>query len=469
MRRVLPIFLLIVVLVSACQAVGIPAAPEMASTPTVRKQTLPPQSSVTPAFTATPDLPKELAVNDADLRATQIRFLHPLAGQAAAVLESQVERFNRSNEWKIRVEVVAPGSVLALENTLNQAGESNAPDVVLAPSETLAAWGEKALVDLTLYLGDPQNGMDSGLRDAYDPRYWGQDSSGEKQWGIPVLRTALGLVYNRTFAADLGFSSPPATPAQLAEQACASAKENNRFYTRYGTGGWMLDIRPLTALSWLTAFGAQPKPVEDSAAWKFDTPEAARALAFLNRLQADGCVWIPKFPTPQTYLAGRQAFLYTATLQDLVPQKGAMEVAGSKDEWTMIPFPMEKGAGFVYAYGYSLGVVRSDAKRQMAAWLLVRWLSGEERLGELTEAWPSLPVRVDVRSRLESKSAEFPWSVILPLADRAVPAPSEASWRVVRRPLEDAFWQTFNLASPDQLNTILPMLDTMAAELMNSP
>jgi hypothetical protein len=234
-----------------------------------------------------------------------------------------------------------------------------------------------------------------------------------------------------------------------------------------------LDTGPISALSWLTSFGAEVEPQGADKAWHFDQAESRETLEFLHEMQTAGCVWIPKYPTLYTYFSGRLAFLYTATLQDLVGQQGTMSAADAKDEWTMIPFPARAGKGFVYAYGYSYGVVTAkvgeDAAGQMAAWAFVRWMSAKERLVALAEAWPSLPVRADVRAVLEAKKDSFPWSIILPLADAARPAPAQSSWRVVRRPLEDAFWQTFHLASKEQLDTVLPMLDSLAADLMKGP
>jgi ABC-type glycerol-3-phosphate transport system substrate-binding protein len=476
MRKLLKLVGLVsILMLAACQASEIPEPGPATPTPSGPAATLRPVVTPTPRFTPTAETPAELQVTAADVKGLEVQFWHPLVGAAADTLAEQVRLFNLSNPWGLRVNLRATGSTVLLEEALANPAESGRTDVVLAPSELLAAWdGEDALLaDLSVYLEDETWGMEKTERDGYDPRYWNQDRAGSKQLGLPALRTAAGLIYNRSFAADLGFSTPPATPQELLTQACASAKDNNRFYPRFGTGGWTLDTSPITALSWLTAFGAQVEPRSADAAWSFDQPEARAALAFLHEMQAGGCVWIPKFPTPYTYFSGRLAFLYTATLQVLAAQQGTMTATEAKDEWTMIPFPARTGKGFVYAYGYSYAVVRSsaggDAAKQMAAWLFVRWMSAKDRLIPLAEAWPSLPVRADVRAALEAKKSSFPWTVILPLVDAARPAPAQPSWRVVRRPLEDAFWQTFHLASEEQLDMVLPMLDALAADLLNSP
>jgi ABC-type glycerol-3-phosphate transport system substrate-binding protein len=406
-----------------------------------------------------------LALTPAELQGQDLRFWHAVTGAAAQILVDQAEEFNRTNQWGLQVALRAFGSEFELEEALRQVDPEEAPQVVLAPSELLASWqAQDELADLSLYMPAPVWGFGAETSALYDERYLGQERDGEVQFGLPALRTALGLIYNRSFAADLGFTASPDTPDELMAQACAAAKDNNRYYLRYGTGGWMFDTHPLVALSWLRSFGASVEPKAGAITWLFDSPAARETLTFLNELQAKGCVWIPKFPTPQTYFSGRQAFLYNATLQDLLPQQGAMESVANEDEWSFIAYPSQDGRGVVYAYGYSYAVLRGNPKQQMAGWLFVRWMSEVLRLTRLAEVYPSLPVRADVRINLESKAGEFPWTVILPLADKAQPAPSQDGWRVVRRPLQDAFWQVFNLSTPDQLDQVLPMLDALIAK-----
>jgi multiple sugar transport system substrate-binding protein len=476
-RSRLKLFPLIGIFVlAACQTVQpiVPGTPTPASAPheTGTAATLPPVASPTAAPSPTPEIPVELTVTPEDLKGLELGFWHPLAGKAAETLEAQVRLFNLSNPWDLHVTLRAAGSPGLLEDAVSSAGEEGPPDIVLAPSDLLAAWDaqDQRLADLSLYLESETWGMAVAEREGYDSRYWNQDRVGEKQLGLPALRTALGLMYNLTFADELGFKAPPTTPQEFSTQACASSIENNRYLPRYGTAGWMLDTRPLSALSWLSAFGAEVEPQGQDPAWHFDQPEARQALAFLHEMQAQGCVWIPKYPTAQTYFSGRLAFFYNASLQDLASQRGAMTVAKNQDQWTLIPFPASDGKGFVYADGYSYAVMRfpeqADPARQMGSWLFIRWMSAQERLTALGEVWPSLPVRNDVRAALAEKEGSFPWTVILPLAEAARPAPVQPSWRVVRRPLEDAFWQTFNLAGDGQLKTILPMLDSMAGDLL---
>ena len=352
------------------------------------------------------------------------------------------------------------------------------PDVVAAPAEQLAAWSEQAgiVADLSGYINHPEVGWTAQEIAAFHPVFWDQDRSGERQIGVPLLRTTRVLFYNQTWAGELGFKSPPATPADFKKQACAAAVANNglRLVEKFGTGGWLIDDDPLTLLSWLGAFGAQVLPEDGGAAYQFESEEAEDALAFLRGMLADGCAWLGRNQTQYDYFASRTALFYTGTLQDIYVQKEINEQAGNTDEWTVLPFPGLGGEPVVYAAGYSLALLdplgeppqdEQARKERMAGWLFIRWLSQPSNQARLAEVLPSIPVSSAVDAQLVDYRRNFPWDMILPLREAARPVPGLASWRTVRRLVEDASWQIYHL--PDsQVELILSQLDSAVEEFL---
>jgi ABC-type glycerol-3-phosphate transport system substrate-binding protein len=258
---------------TACQGSPIVVRPTsstgVANTP-APKSTLPPIATPTPEFTPTAELPAYLRVQPADLKGQQVRFWHALTGDSSAQLEELARQFNLHNEWGIQVSLTSQGAAGPLASAVDQAKLEDLPEVVLAPSEQLAEWQQarSLLVDLNLYLDQATWGMPKIERDEFLPVFWQQDQSFAKtgsesipeQLGIPVLRTATGLIYNRSFARDLGFPTAPQSVQDLLDQACAASKKNNAVMDRLGTGGWMLDTTSLSALSWMAVFGAEAAP-----------------------------------------------------------------------------------------------------------------------------------------------------------------------------------------------------------------
>jgi len=59
----------------------------------------------------------------------------------------------------------------------------------------------------------------------------------------------------------LGFLAPPSTDEEVRDQMCAAnasfLKDDDT--TNDGLGGWLINTDPVAMLSWLTAFGVDPR------------------------------------------------------------------------------------------------------------------------------------------------------------------------------------------------------------------
>ncbi len=139
-------------------------------------------------------------------------------------------------------------------NTALDSGQS--PDLVAAlPEQTLAWDAHGAVVDLNPYLDDPQWALDA--RTDFPAIFWAQDNVNGKQLGLPAQRSARFIFYNTTWAHELGFDSPPATPQDFRQQACAAnaSFRKDADPKNDGYGGWIVDTAWQTTYSWILAFG----------------------------------------------------------------------------------------------------------------------------------------------------------------------------------------------------------------------
>jgi multiple sugar transport system substrate-binding protein len=447
-----------------------PVTRETATVTPVLTPILESSATLQPTAALTPTLPATMQVHASDLRGLKISFWQPMLGEMAKEFTRMANEFNHQNEWGIQVNVNTVGGSGAMVDLLPEAvGKPDGPQVVLATSEQLAAWRQEAyVIGLGDYISHPDWGLSQKEIANFSPVFWQQDHLMEEQIGIPTLRTVYGLFYNQTWAKELGFPLPPLTTEQFSEQSCAAAKENNQSNTvdKHGTGGWLISTEPLSTISWMSAFGAKNMIPQSGMPYTFNGVETQKAFAFLNRLQAQGCIWDGRNPSPYEYFADRYALFYTGSLQDIAPQTGVMNQVGTSDEWTFIPYPGEKGKPAVVAGGFSYGIVHSDLPHQMAGWLFVRWLSQPDQQVRLAGLYPSLPVSQAAQTALDAKKADFPWNIILSLEPDAQAAPSLASWRKARNLVEDATWQLFHLAKKEQLAQVLPQLDEALKELV---
>lgn len=404
-----------------------------------------------------------------DLEAIQgeeVTLWHPFVGKVAETLNQMANEFIRQNPYAIRVRVVSVGSEDILASAPGISAVENPPHLVLAPSALLTRWGKDGVViPLDDWMGAPETGLSKDGIGSIRQDFWQQDQVNRKQVGIPALRTAYGLIYNQSWAQELGFDVPPSTVDQFREQMCAAAKANNRspYLEKRGTGGWLVDISSATAISWLSAFGARFEKEDVPVGFQFDQPEALRALQFLRKMQLEGCVWVGRNPVAQQYFAERYALAYSGTLQMLASQQRILRNVGSEDQWRFIPYPSADGGPIALSDGYSYGIFRSSPTKEAAAWIFIAWLSRSEQQVRLNEAYSGLVLgegQQDETSFAKQIGEIYP---------SIRPAPASPEWVIARRPLEDAFWQVFNLASEEQLVSILPQLDEMIEELSQTP
>ncbi|MGC8855441.1 MAG: extracellular solute-binding protein [Anaerolineae bacterium] len=304
--------------------------------------------SVTPALeaTSTPVAPVETAtrlqVQEEALRNLEVVVWHPWLDVEAHLFASQVESFNQTNPWGIRVLAVGQSGYASLfENVTAVLPTPRRPNLAIALPEHARLWDERqAVTDLLPYLNDPRY----GLPDVTDfpPVFWQQDLAGERRLGLPAQRSAQVLLWNQTWAGELGFDAPPQTPADFRLQACRAhqALRADADPKNDAAGGWLLDTSPMTAFSWLLAFGGG---VLEGGDYRFLTPQNIQALTFVRQLVDDGCAW-QSTEAAATLFANRSALLISVGVQDLSDVSRALAAAGNSDRWQVLPF-MAKRAG----------------------------------------------------------------------------------------------------------------------------
>ncbi|MGE5373753.1 MAG: extracellular solute-binding protein, partial [Bacteroidota bacterium] len=395
---------------------------------------------------------------------------HPWFGTEAGLFESQVAKFNTENEWGIVVKPQGKGSYseLYLQTDAALKDRSN-PQVVIALPEQAFGWGDK-VVDLNPYVNDPIYGLSTNDVLDFPPVVWDQETLDGKRFGVPAERTARFLLYNQSWARELGFSSPPQTAAEFEQQACAANKAlaNDADPDNNALGGWIIDTDPMTALSWLMAFGGG---VQEESGYRFLTPGNIAAFKFVKTLQQKGCAWIPSADVPvYERFAARQALFSTASLEELPDQARAFLAAGSKDEWTVLPFPGDKQTAFA-PYGSSYIMLDSDGVNRLAAWLFMRWMLSPENQAGWVKSTDLFPLRTSTMNLLAGYAADHPqWAAAVKMLPDGKQSPQLASWRLVRTMLGDGFRDMFDtIRHPDltegQVPLILKQMDETAQDL----
>src|SRR5512143_2875444 len=295
-----------------------------------------------PASTPTrPAASSSLKPLEAGLKGQEVHVWHPWFGTDASLFETMVGEFNNTNQWGIKV--IAEGQVsysILYENVKAALPRENRPGLVIALPEQARTWdADGYVVDLATYLDDPLYGWTSDQVRDIPSVFWLQDEAGKRQLALPFQRSARYMLWNKTWAAELGFVKPPADPDEFRRQACRANQslKSDTLTDNDGLGGWLVDTEAMTALSWLQAFDGGPL---EGDGYRFLTPNNIAAFTFVRKLQEDGCAWMPaEGLDPLAAFAGRNALFVTADLQEFAQVRRAFAAANDTDEWLPVAFP----------------------------------------------------------------------------------------------------------------------------------
>ena len=360
---ILSAILLLALVISACKP-----APTAAPTEA-------PVATEAPTEAPTP----EPTVNP--LAGVVIQFWHVYSDAPGEGLQSLVDEFNSTNEYGITVEALNQGNYGDVEDKVNAGIQSgDLPDVVMGYTNSLTDWySVGSIIDLNPYINDPVYGLTAEqLADLY-PHLKVAGTTPDGAWvAYPLTQSANVLVYNYTWAEELGFANPPATSAELKEIACAAAAANTAKGGDFaGTGGLVYYPNATNWLHFLYAFGGKELN-EAGDAYDFSSQAAIDASMYILDLKKDGCVWqTESYPNPEQ--AQRKALITMSSTAGEKYYAAAFKDAGNTtDKWGWLPAYGPDGKQAVDAFQQMLGVVPSTEPEQLASWVFVKWLTSPE-------------------------------------------------------------------------------------------
>lgn len=458
MKKLLSFLFIVSILLSACGSTEVTSTSEPSSASVSQEATKPPK----PVPTKGPA--SNLGVGEEALKGVEIRVWHPWYGVESSLFGNLVTDFNEKNEWGIRVIAESQVNFTNLyENTTAALPTPDKPDMVIALPEHALGWDENGIVaDLIPYVQDPAYGFDSS---DIPNVFWNQDMYGGKRLGIPAQRTARFLLWNETWAGEIGFSALPDVPADFEQQACRAqqamlkdAVPQNDFM-----GGWYADTEPMTAYAWLLAFEGG---VLDGSSYRFLTPNNIEAFRFLRTLSENLCAWQLAGASPLEAFANREAMFVTASLEDLPEVARAFAAANSTDEWKVISFPGDNEDALV-VYGSSYVILKSTPQEQLAAWLFIKWMLENEQDARMVEATHLFPIRTSSLDLLGDYEKTHPqWAQAIQLLPQGEIQPQLASWRQVKTMIGDGFTHMYRVNVPSgQVPAVLAQMESIATSL----
>ena len=357
-----------------------------------------------------------------------LTFWHNHTDEREAALQEIVAEFNATNKWGITVVPEYKGSYgdILLE-MLPLLGTETVPNLVVAYSFHAAAYQRSGgLADLNSLVESPIWGLTPPERDDFFTGILDQDISSPldgARLGFPPQRSTDVLFYNADLLTDLGYASPPDTPAEFQEMACAAAEQGGGFYLQ-------LDASRLA--SWIFAFGGKLFDDGDNR-YTYDSEAAIAALTFLQGLVEDGCA-IPvtdRDAVQTTFGAGSLLFMLDSSFQ--IPAVTTSIQSAADFEWAVAPIPHLTAEPVQNLVGASISIPTSTPEKELAAWLFLKYFTSPEAQAKWAQASNYLPVRKSAGDFLEDYFTTYPaYQTAFDLLAYGVGEPSVPGYDVVR-------------------------------------
>ena len=234
---------LCLIILTGCQPLTTPV-PSVA-TPCSGDACLPP--TITPTPKPLPTVTPTVLLGDQRSIAKNqvITFWHSYSLNTSSLVKSLIAEFNRENPDGIHVDVKAFYTDDQLQNALAEIkDQKDMPDVILGETALLSSLdSDGSLPDLVNYISDPHIGLAGEQQKAIGASDWETVTRQNKVLGIPAQKEAFFLLYDRSWAKELGFDEAPQTFSEFTDQTQTALGFNitQKDKSYHGTGGWLIN------------------------------------------------------------------------------------------------------------------------------------------------------------------------------------------------------------------------------------
>jgi len=410
-NHLIAFFIALSLLFSACNS---PA--EITSTPEGPAPTReePASQATTAPLSPTAEPPASLpdAYESIDPTGQVITFWHPYTGDLEAALSQLISEFNATNQWGITVDAGYQGSQDDLfDKMLTFMNTAEAPHLLVAsPAQAASYYLAGAMIDMDGLLYSEKWGLAPAEIADFFPGLLRQDSRPDfdgLRLGFPIDSAAEVLYYNADWLAELGYSAPPATPAEFQEMACKAVSQPFSGATAGGSMGYPLNIAASRFASFTYAFGGD---FYDAAAtrYRYDNPAAVEALTFLQGLFQAGCASLVTERDGDRLEFSQGTALFTiASSAELSSYQRGVE-AGSSHNWSVAPLPHTTAEPLQLISGASLAIPKTSPAAQLAAWLFLEFLASPENQARWALAANTFPARASAAAGMGDHFAAHP-------------------------------------------------------------
>lgn len=398
-----PLLLVAIALITAACAAPAPSAVAPTAVPAAQPTTASAaQPTAVPAaeLTNPPTSPEMVDAIDLTGKNVEVVYWHNRPQKDQDLLQSMLDEFNASNPYgiKARAEIAGAGypDVYSKVSAAIQAGQP--PEMSVAYQNQAAFYrNQGAIVDLNPFVTSKKYGLsDADIKD-YFGSFLASDENpqfNKERLGFPTQRSLEVMFYNKAALEKLGYTEAPKTWEQFEEIACkASDPANNKY-------GWAFRHDASNFASQVFSRGGRILSA-DGQSYVFNDQAGQDSLALIQRLLKNKCaVEIPtseRFGEQNRFANGELMFVFASSSG--LPFYNDAVNKGAKFNWDIALLP-NTGKPAVNLYGASVSVYKTTPEKELASWLVLKFLGEKAQTTKWAINTGYLPVRQSAKDEV---------------------------------------------------------------------
>ncbi len=381
---------IVILLVLALAVIAAACSPASAPAPTAAPPTAAPQATTAAPTTAPTSAPAAKTV--------ELQFWHGQSQTQEKALNALIAKFNASHPG-IKVTGTFQGGYSDLYKKVTAAiAAGSPPDLAIGYQNDIANYiNSDAVVPLDDYMKDPKIGFTADDLKDISPSFIDKyPQFGNKVYSLAFMRSMEVMFYNADMLKAAGFDKPPATWDDFMKACAAASKPPDVVcYEMPGSGA-------ASTFSYMVWTRGGELMSADGKSFTFDQKAGLDAMTMLSDMftKKYAILQAKAYQDQTDFSLGKVLFTFGSTA-GLPYYKSAIKDAGDKvKNWGIAVPPHNTPNPIVDVYGPSVAVFKTNAEKQQAAFVFIKWLMGNDPSAEWVKASAYFPPRASTKTAL---------------------------------------------------------------------
>jgi multiple sugar transport system substrate-binding protein/sn-glycerol 3-phosphate transport system substrate-binding protein len=344
----------------------------------------------------------------------EVTFWHNRPQQDQDLLQGMLDEFNKTNPYGITAHAeIAGAGYPDVYNKVNAAIQAGQPPEMSVAYQNQAAFyrAQDAVIDLTPFIKSSKYGLTQADLNDYFQAFLDSDENPQfsgARLGFPTQRSMDVMYYNADWLKELGLDGPPKDWKAWEDAACKASDGQNKY-------GWAVQHDASTFAALVFGHGGQIL-ANDGQAYVFNSPAGVDSLAMMQRMFKNKCA--VEVPTSERngeqnrFGAGNALFVFGSSSG--LPFYQQAVTSGGNFQWS-IDMPPISGQPAINLYGASISVYKTSPEKELASWLVLKYLGDKAQTTKWAVNTGYLPVRQSAKQDvIDAYKADPKWG---PVAD----------------------------------------------------